>query len=157
MSGGQPWPQSWPCPFPLGSGCEAPCWNPRPPGFPASPQKVALLCSSEAGPCGHLGFFFNSSSAELPLQGRTSSAQAGCGAPSTCQQRLCSDALVPQGGWGGERMGLPPCGFGWGWQKSWPWSFLPWVDATLQMGPSCPRKTCPVQLLSKRKTVLYHL
>ena len=47
--------------------------------------------------------------------------------------------------------------FGWGRQKSWPWSFLPWVDATLQMGPSCPSKTCPVQLLSKKKTVLYHL
>lgn len=64
----KPWPQSWPCPFPLGSG-EAPCQIPGPQAFLPALRKWLCCALVRLAPVGIWGFFFNSSSsAELPCR-----------------------------------------------------------------------------------------
>lgn len=98
LSGEQPGPQSRPYPLLLGSGCEA-HWLPCQPleGLCCDPVRLPLRAS---------GFFFNPSSLNFPCSDDNPSAQAGCGAPTRCQQRTSWDALVSWGGEGGGQASL---------------------------------------------------
>lgn len=140
-SQGLPWEQG------VRSSAGAPARRP-----PRQPWEGSC-CGRAAGPAGIWGCSLTPSQLNFPYGDATPSAHTGCGAPSTCQQRPSCAARAPQGGWGEERTASPPPPpevLGGACRGTEERSFLPWVGATLQMGPSCPNRASPFSCFLRR-------